>query len=164
MRCLLALLVCLAGTAAISAPAPFARPIKLPHVLRGHTDDVYGIAFNRDGTTLASVSDDKTVKLWDVKTGKQTAVILNVHPPLCGSVSFSPDGKTLASYGSDDKTIALRSVKNGKTTLTLQGSSKVHSFAFSPDGMTLASAMPRPHDKNLGCQECQANRHPQGAH
>ncbi len=130
MRFLLALVVCLAGAVAICAPAAFTRPIKLPHVLKGHTDEVICIAFNRDSTTLASGSLDKTIRLWDVKTGKQTLVIHNVHPSWNGSVAFSPDGKTLVLRGSDNKTIVLRSLKTGKTTLTLKGSSAVCSFAW----------------------------------
>jgi WD40 repeat protein/energy-coupling factor transporter ATP-binding protein EcfA2 len=55
------------------------------------------------------------------------------------SVSFSPDGKTLAS-GSRDDTIKLWNVETGKEIRTLSGHNEsVSSVSFSSDGKTLAS-------------------------
>ena len=65
-----------------------------------------------DGKTLASGSADKTIKLWDVATGKERAT-LKGHTDWVNSVAFSPDGKTLAS-GSGDKTVKLWEVATGK--------------------------------------------------
>ncbi|MDF5718440.1 MAG: AAA family ATPase, partial [Rhizonema sp. NSF051] len=65
---------------------------------------------------------------------------LEGHSSIVYSVSFSPDGKTLAS-ASFDNTIKLWNVATGKQIKTLSGhSNSVNSVSFSPDGKTLASA------------------------
>ncbi|MEH1880527.1 nSTAND1 domain-containing NTPase, partial [Nostoc sp.] len=40
------------------------------NTLEGHSSTVWGVVFSPDGKTLASGSEDKTIKLWDVSTGK----------------------------------------------------------------------------------------------
>jgi WD40 repeat protein len=54
---------------------------------------------------LATGSEDKTIKLWNLDTGKEIRT-LQGHDSYVNSVSFSPDRKTLAT-GSADKTIKL---------------------------------------------------------
>ena len=66
-------------------------------VLTGHTGPVRSCAISPDGKTLASASNDKTVRMWNVTTGKQISVY-----PCFGELnrcSFSPFGKTLAAGG-----------------------------------------------------------------
>ncbi|MCA2659044.1 MAG: WD40 repeat domain-containing protein [Microcystis sp. M049S2] len=85
-----------------------------------------------------SGSVDKTIKLWNVETGKEIRT-LKGHDDLVTSVNFSPDGKTLVS-GSWDKTIKLWNVETGQEIRTLKGhDSAVRSVNFSPDGKTLVS-------------------------
>ncbi|CAD8132652.1 unnamed protein product [Paramecium pentaurelia] len=71
---------------------------------------LWSVCFSLDGNTLASGSVDKSIRLWDVKTGQQKAK-LNGHDDGVWSVCFSPDGNTLAS-GSSDNFIRLWDVKN----------------------------------------------------
>ena len=106
--------------------------------LEGHWGNAYSVAFSPDGSTLASGSDDNTIRLWNAVTGEHKAT-LEGHWGNAYSVAFSPDGSTLAS-GSDDNTIRLWYAVTGERKATLEGHwDYVRSVAFSPDGSTLAS-------------------------
>ena len=74
-------------------------------MLRGHTDDVFAVAFHPDGTRLASAGRDRAVWLWDLARGDDVAR-LQGHTKLVFSLAFSPDGKSLVS-GSGDLTVRL---------------------------------------------------------
>jgi WD40 repeat protein len=74
-------------------------------VLRGHTDEVYAVAFHPDGTRLATAGRDGAVWLWDLGRGEDV-VRLPGHKSYVWSLAFNKDGTTLAS-GSGDTTVRL---------------------------------------------------------
>ncbi|HBE20015.1 MAG TPA: hypothetical protein DEG17_00540 [Cyanobacteria bacterium UBA11149] len=71
-------------------------------VLKGHTASVNTIAISPDGETIVSGSDDKTVSLWNLNTGKQIFTFFGQGGEVCAS-AISPDGNMLVTGGFDNK-------------------------------------------------------------
>jgi hypothetical protein len=104
----------------------------------GHTAQVQSVAFSPDGHGALSGSKDKTVKLWDVATGKEMRSFTEHADPVM-SVAFSPDGRNALS-GSLDKTLKLWDVATAKEIRTFAGHTNFVTWvAFSPDGLTALS-------------------------
>jgi WD40 repeat protein len=95
-------------------------------------------SFNYDGKIIA-FAIGKTVKLLDTQTGKEIQT-LSGHTHDGFGVSFSPNGKMLAS-ASGDKTIKLWDTQTGKEIQTFNGHTDwVQGVSFNPNGKMLASA------------------------
>jgi WD40 repeat protein/tRNA A-37 threonylcarbamoyl transferase component Bud32 len=130
--------------------------------IKGHSSMVHAIAISPDGQFIASGSNDRTIKLWQVGTGKlvrQLGRWFSGHSSMVHSVAFSPispnlsyqgeSGKSagvvdlnrrILASGSWDNTIKLWDVNTGREIRTLIGHANwVNSVAFSPDGKFLAS-------------------------
>merc|ERR1712006_79342 len=85
----------------------------------GHSDYVSSICFSGDGTQIASGSGDKTVKVWNTRTGELERT-LEGHSGGVFSVYFSGDGTQIAS-GSRDRTVKLWNTRTGELERTLEG-------------------------------------------
>src|SRR5271156_4426706 len=88
-----------------------AQEPRLRATIKAHSSAVWSMACSPDGKMVASGSLDQTIKLWDVKTGKEQATFKG-HKFFVWSVAYSPDSKTVAS-ASWDRTIKLWDVKTG---------------------------------------------------
>ena len=87
---------------------------------------------------LASCSDDRTIKLWDMKRGDCLKTLWG-HQGCVQSITISPDGSVLAS-GSHDQTIKLWDWRSGECLQTLEGHlHRVKTVTFDPLGQLLAS-------------------------
>jgi WD40 repeat protein len=64
--------------------------------LRGHTEDIKGLTFSRDGRRIATASADHTIKIWDTQTGIEVLTLRGHNTPVV-TIAFSPDSRFLAS-------------------------------------------------------------------
>jgi WD40 repeat protein len=110
---------------------------ELPTRLTGHNSRITSAAFSPDNVRLVTGSEDRTIRIWDVRTGGLTATLSGHTGPVL-SVALNPTGTLIAS-GSADGTVKLWDA-SGRLVKTLTGhTNAVRSVAFGPEGTTLAS-------------------------
>lgn len=115
----------------------------------GHMAKIKNIFFTNDGKTLISASNDKTVRLWDIASGKTTRILRGqIGPGNEGKIyaaALSPDNRWLALGGwlhpecaGQCGNIRLIDFASGQDVRLLQGHQNVIlSLAFSADGRRL---------------------------
>lgn len=120
------------GDAAVSAPR---------ELTTGHRLFVAALAFSPDGRTLATGSDDRSVALWDVRTGTRLARMPAGHTDTVRALAWSRDGR-LAS-GGEDATVRLWDTRAPGPAIGMplryQDGSPVTALSASPDGRELTA-------------------------
>lgn len=95
-----------------------AEPVAPFHVLEGHTDSVFAVAFSPDGERLASGGYDRIIRIWDLtlknRDGQPPTVgTLSGHEGTILTLSFSGDGRLLTSGGKGEA-VRLWDVSEGR--------------------------------------------------
>ncbi|HSL46808.1 MAG TPA: WD40 repeat domain-containing protein [Anaerolineales bacterium] len=111
-------------------------------LLEGHTHIVWDVAFSPDGQMLASVSSDKTARIWNWHTGDQLKSI--DFPGEVVNVSFSPHGEVLAVGGVDEMqsqiqhaSIWIFATDSWELLKKFPEYLSIGAMAYSPDNSTL---------------------------
>jgi WD40 repeat protein len=105
--------------------------------IKESTNTVVAVTISPDGKTLATAGKDKSIRFFDLATGKRTNVIRHVSD--IWSLAYSGDGKTLAA-SDGDKNVILWDADSLKEKATIGDfETPVPMLALSPDGSLLAT-------------------------
>jgi len=121
-----------------------AASVDAQSVLKGHTDDVYFVAFAGDGKTLMSGAEDATIRLWDVGEAKERGMWQSVAKfdaaPSTVILSLSADRQRLARAGKEQGSVEVWDVPKVANLRTIQAHQRpVVGVAISGDGSVLVS-------------------------
>lgn len=100
----------------------------------GHRPGWDEIAISPDGSSVAALSGENDLRIWDAHSGRS---ILSLPVGPFGMVRYSADGKYLATCGHD--IASLRDPKSGRLIKTFHHSGTALSVAFSADGQRMLS-------------------------
>lgn len=109
----------------------------------GHAKETWSVAFDRDGATFFTGSDDETIRRWEAASGKLLGSITQTGT--AAAVACSPDGELVAATSLEEdaekEPHLVRIFKSsGELVHKLEGHhSKVYAAAFHPGGEVLAS-------------------------
>jgi WD40 repeat protein/serine/threonine protein kinase len=118
-----------------AGPEESLRPL---HSLKGHKGPAWQVAFSPDSRTLASGGADRTVRLWDVPSGKAIQEFSD-HPAAVKGVAFRPDGRSVVA-ACEDGTVKVWDRDTGRQTFSFHGELVAYpgSAWFSRDARRLA--------------------------
>jgi len=101
-------------------------------------DVVFSVAFSPDSKKIATAGADRTIRIFEVETGKLLTLIED-HADWIFAIAFSPDGKRLAS-ASRDKTSKVFDVEKKESLVTFPAHAQpVYTVSFTPDGKGVAT-------------------------
>ena len=131
-----------------AAPRPWLRPVKpalqppgtgLLSTLAGHIETVEVVAVTPDGRRAVSASADRTLKVWELETGRELHTLAG-HTHLVRAVAVTPDGRRAVS-ASEDQTLKVWELETGHELHTLAGhTGEITAVAVTPDGRRAVSA------------------------
>ena len=116
--------------------------MRLRCICRGHTGTIGRIAWSPCGRFIASPSTDKTIRIWDPRSGAELGCFAG-HTSTVYAVHWSPDSQRIASVG-NDSTLRVWDLKTGSLERTIaitEDGAEPLSICWSPRGQQLAASL-----------------------
>jgi len=107
-------------------------------IFPGHGDWIQAVAFAPRSHRLASASNDRTIRLWDVDSQSSIAVLRQSYPT--NSIAFAPDGGTFASASADGNVYFWNVTDPGAIGRYETSGYPLFSVAYAANGKWLAAA------------------------
>lgn len=126
-----------------ATPTAVPIPVGGTHYItyRGHSKQVYAVAWAPNGQYISSGGNDHIVKIWrPVQPGGRDQLTYLRHSGSVNSLAWSPDAVRVAS-ASSDMTVQVWDATNGNRHFTYKGhTDNIRAVAWSPDGTRIASS------------------------
>jgi WD40 repeat protein len=114
------------------------RSVVVAGPIAAHPGPIFALAYSPDQKTLASAGDDRTIRLWTLRTGREALRLASPSPAT--SLAYSPDGQILLSTHTDGR-IRFWSLTDGRPIHELSAhSGPVWAAALAPAKRAMVSA------------------------
>ena len=140
-------LVCVFGSLSLSAAHSGSKELPRLHVGLGHTKEVTACAFGPRRRILATGSEDKTVRIWDLKTGRERTVLTGAQGKIT-TLALSSDGKLVYAGTGQGNVHVWKAIDGGK----------VHSFNFKSGEITCVAIDAEDHFLAVGFDKASPSR------
>jgi WD40 repeat protein len=101
----------------------------------GHSAGVRAVAITRDGRRAVSACSDKTLRIWDLESGRLLK-ILEGHSEWVRAVAITPDDRRAVSV-SDDNTLRIWDLESGREFCSVAGDAAIRCCAIAPGSKTI---------------------------
>lgn len=107
-----------------------------------HKHIVKSVHFSSDGAALATGSNDKILRIFDLEQPSEPIVKFEGHTSGIKQVSYTPDNQRLVSC-SDDKTLRLWDTNTGNSILKKEFTDSIGGLEISQDGSLITLGVGR---------------------
>jgi WD40 repeat protein/DNA-binding SARP family transcriptional activator len=109
----------------------------------GHAVDVNDVAFNHDGSAMATTGDDGAARIWDPLTGRMLSSAQGAPRDEVWKPSFNSDGKMVAAAWKNAGVVRIWDPLTGRMIAEIGSLPQAIATSFSVDGRHIAVAMER---------------------